>query len=245
MPKKKPFPSLHRVDKTALKRWGIILGCLGAVLMAACAYLVWESREAWLPYYVDARKQTEEWLKTISPLAFFSLMAVVPIVPVPMSIFYLSCGIFPPLVGLIGILVAIPLNFAITYWLSKTFMRPLAERLLARANLKIPQPTTRRNGILFSIFIRICGTPYTLQNYIIPLAGVSFRDYMVFGLPFQYIPAIAMMFLGNSLLKGEGRKAVIAIAVLIAVAIATKFAKDYFQRKRSVQADTAAQSTDA
>jgi uncharacterized membrane protein YdjX (TVP38/TMEM64 family) len=233
------------VDKKALKRWGIMLGCLGVVLAAVCAYFAWESRDAWLPLYVEARTQAEAWLKSVSPLAFFSLMALIPVVPVPMSIFYLSCGIFPPLVGLVGILVAIPLNFAITYWLSKTFMRPLAERLLAKANLKIPQPSTRRNGILFSIFIRICGTPYTLQNYIIPLAGVSFRDYMVFGLPFQYIPAIAMMFLGNSILKGEGRKAVMAVAVLVAVAIATKFAKDYFERKRAAQAPASTPSINA
>lgn len=229
------------MDKTAIKRWGIILGSLGALILAVCAVFAWQTRDVWLPQYIALRGEFTEWLKHISPLAFFSLMAVVPIVPVPMSIFYLSCGIFPPLVGLLGILIAIPLNFAITYWLSTSLMRPLAEKLLARAGRKIPQPSTRRNGILFSIFIRICGMPYTLQNYIIPLAGVSFRDYMLFGLPFQYIPAIAMMFLGNSLLHGEGGKAILAVAVLVAVAIATKFAKDYFNRRKALQNGGAAQ----
>jgi uncharacterized membrane protein YdjX (TVP38/TMEM64 family) len=232
------------VDKTALKRWGIILGVAGLLLAAACAFLAWESKDAWLPCYIEARTHAEAWLKHIHPLAFFALMAIVPIVPVPMSIFYLSCGIFPPVIGLTGLLIAIPVNFAITYWLAKTLLRPVAEKLLARANLKIPQPSSRKNGILFSIFIRICGTPYTLQNYIIPLAGVSFRDYMLFGLPFQYIPAIAMMFLGNSLLHGEGRKAVIAIVVLVAVAIATKLGKDYFDKRRAL-ANAAAPSKNA
>lgn len=237
----RPYPAC--VDKTALKRWGIILGCAGAVIAAACAFLAWESKDIWLPQYIAIRGEAEAWLKNISPLAFFSLMAVVPIVPVPMSIFYLSCGIFPPAVALLGILIAIPINFAITYWLAKTLLHPLATKLLARANLKIPAPSSRKNGILFSIFIRICGTPYTLQNYIIPLAGVSFRDYLLFGLPFQYIPAIAMMFLGNSILHGKGRNAVLAIVALVAVVIATKLAKDYFTRRKAPQ--NAAQTTDA
>jgi uncharacterized membrane protein YdjX (TVP38/TMEM64 family) len=232
------------VDNKALKRWAIILGSLGLLTAAALAFLAWETKGVWLPEYIAARNEVTAWLQHVSPLAFFALMATVPIVPVPMSIFYFSCGIFPTPVALAGILIAIPINFAITYWLAKHLLRPLAEKLLAKAGLKIPQPSSRKNGILFSIFIRICGTPYTLQNYIIPLAGVSFRDYMIFGLPFQYIPAIAMMLLGNSLLHGEGRKAVIAIAILVAVAIATKLAKDYFSKRKALQ-NGAAPSTDA
>jgi uncharacterized membrane protein YdjX (TVP38/TMEM64 family) len=227
------------VDKTTLKRYGIFVGCVAAVLFAVAAILAWESRETWVPLWVEARAGTQEWLRHVDPLFFFTLMALVPVVPVPMSPFYFGTGIFPTPVAVVGILVAIPVNFAITYWLVTTFFKPLAEKLLARAELKTPHFSSRRNGILFSVFIRVCGTPYTLQNYIIPLAGVSFRDYMLFGLPFQYIPAFAMMCLGDSILHGGARKGIFAVAVLVCAAIVTKLAADYFKRKKETSEDVA------
>jgi len=166
-------------------------------------------------------------------------MAVVPVVPVPVSPFYLGCGIFPLPVALAGILIAIPVNFAITYALVKTLMKPLAERLLARAGKTIPKPSSDKNEVLFCILIRVCGTPYTLQNYIIPLAGVKFRRYMLLGLPFQYIPAIAMMLVGDSLLKGEAGKAVLGVGLLVAVGILAKFAKDRLSKRKVPQTEAA------
>ena len=232
-----PYPA--RVDKTAIKRWGILIGVAGTIIALAAAFLAWETKDAWLPQYVVMRDELTLWLKNVNPFLFFTLLAIVPLVPFPVSIFYVSCGIFPPAVGIIGILIALPVNLSITYWLSRTLLHPLAVRLLKRANLTIPAPSSRRNGILFSIFIRCCGTPFTLQNYIISLAGVSFRDYMIFGLPFLYIPAIAMMYLGNSLLNGKGRTAIAAIMVLVAVAVAAKLGKDYLDRRRAARGQSA------
>jgi uncharacterized membrane protein YdjX (TVP38/TMEM64 family) len=220
------------VDRSTLKRWGIISGCIALVLCAAAAFAAWEYRDAWMPLVARSRDWAQAWLRHVDPLVFFVLMAIIPIVPVPMSLFYISTGIFPAPVAIAGILIAIPVNFAITYWLVMTLMRPLSEKLLAKAGMKIPQFSTRKNGILFSIFIRACGTPYTLQNYMIPLSGVKFRDYMIFGLPFQYIPAFAMMCLSDSILHGGVRKGIIAVAVLICAAIATKLATDYLRKKK-------------
>jgi len=221
------------VDKASLKRYGIIAGCVAVVVFAAAAFLAWEYRETWMPIASGTRAFALEWLRHVDPLLFFTLLAIVPILPIPISFFYISTGIFPAPVAIVGILIAIPVNFAITYWLVMTFMKPLAEKLLAKADMKIPKFSSRRNGILFSVFIRVCGTPYTLQNYIIPLSGVSFRDYMIFGLPFQYIPAFAMMCLSDSILHGGARKGILAIAVLVCVAIATKLAADYLKRKNA------------
>jgi len=230
------------VDKQRLKRFALIGGAIALAVLAACALVAWEYKDAWMPYLAQLRASANGWLTSLRahPLAFFAIMATLPIIPVPMSPFYLATGAFPTPVAVAGILIAIPINFAITYWLAVTFMRPLAEKLLARANMKIPEPSSRRNGILFSIFVRACGSPYTLQNYIIPLAKVNFRDYMLFGLPFQFIPAFVMMFLGDSLLKGQVGKAFLAIAVLVCLGILTKLLKDYMDRRKAAQ-DAAAE----
>jgi uncharacterized membrane protein YdjX (TVP38/TMEM64 family) len=227
------------VEKRSVKR--ILAGLVVAALLlgAVLAFFAWEYRAELASGLAQARAAADVWLAHVSPLVFFSLMAVLPVVPVPVSPFYLGCGIFPLPVALAGILIAIPVNFAITYWLVKTLMKPLAERLLARAGKTIPKPSTDKNEVLFCILIRVCGTPYTLQNYIIPLAGVKFRRYMLLGLPFQYIPAIAMMLVGDSLLKGEAGKAALGIGLLVAVGILAKFAKDRLAGKKLPQTEAA------
>ncbi len=227
------------MEKRSVQRLlaGLVVAAL--ILGAVLAFFAWEYRAELATGYAQARAAADVWLRHVSPLVFFTLMAVLPVVPVPVSPFYLGCGIFPLPVALAGILIAIPVNFAITYWLVKTLMKPLAERLLARAGKTIPRPSSDRNEVLFCILIRVCGTPYTLQNYIIPLAGVRFRRYMILGLPFQYIPAIAMMLVGDSLLKGEAGKAILGIGILVAIGILAKFTKDKLTKRKMAQAEAA------
>jgi len=220
------------VDKRSLKRLALIIGAVLLVVGAALAFLAWGHRAELLSGYTELRQAADHWLRNVNPFVFFALLAIVPVVPVPVSPFYLGAGIFPFPVALAGILIAIPINFAITYWLVKSFMHPLAVKLLARAGRTIPKPSTDKNEVLFCVLIRVCGMPYTLQNYIIPLAGVKFRRYMLLGLPFQYVPAILMMFVGDSLLKGRAGGAILGIGILVAIGILAKLAKDALERRR-------------
>jgi|GEM_PF-1852461 len=223
------------VNKAAIKRWGIAGALAGAIIAILCALLAWHYKDGWLPQYLEFREITVAWLQHVHPALFFLLMATVPILPVPMSPFYLATGIFPTPVALLGIAIAIPTNLALTYWLVQTLMRPLALRLLNGAGLNIPKATSKRNEIIFTVFVRVCGMPYTLQNYILSLSHIPFRTYMMVGVPLQLVPAVAMMLLGDSLLRGEGRKALIALAILVALAILTKLAKDILQQRRAVR----------
>ena len=224
------------MDKAALRRWGIAGAIVAAVAAAACALLAWEYKDLWLPQYLLWRNVTVAWLQQVNPALFFLLMATVPALPVPMSPFYLASGIFPTPVALLGICIAIPANIAITYWLVRTLMRPLALRLLKGAGMEIPRASTKRGEIIFSVFVRVCGMPYTLQNYILSLSHIPFGTYMAVGVPLQIAPAVAMMFLGDSLLKGEGRKALIALGILVALGILTKLTKDVLQKRKAVRA---------
>lgn len=225
------------MEKRTIQRLAVAGGLILLAVFAVFAVLVWGHRAEILARYVEFRQWADAWLRQVNPVVFFALLAVVPIVPVPVSIFYLGSGIFPWPVATAGLLIAIPINFTLTYWLARSFMHPLAVRLLARAGKTIPKPSSDKNEILFCILIRVCGTPYTLQNYLIPLAGVKFRRYMLLGLPFQYIPAFAMMLVGDSLLKGQAGKAVLGIGILVAVGIFAKLAKDWLERRRTARGE--------
>jgi hypothetical protein len=166
---------------------------------AVCAYFAWES--ATHGCRVVGAHADEVWLKSVIR-GVLCPDGGVPIVPFRCHLLPLL-GIFPPLVGSWHPR-AIPLNFAITYWLSKTFMRPLASGCWP-GEPKIPTPSTRVTEFSQHL-IRICGTPYTFRTTH-STRGVSFRDYMVFGLPFIH-PRHCEDVPRNSLLKGEGRKAV-------------------------------------
>ncbi len=217
----------------------LIFAAIALALLIVAGALAWTFRAEWLPLAQGFGGELLAFLQSLGghPVAFFTAMALIPLLPVPISPFYLTTGVFPPEVAIPGILISIAVNFAISYWLARTFMRPLADRLFKRAGVALPQLPDRRSRILFAVFLRICGTPYTLQNYIIPLSGLGFRDYMLYGLPFQYAPALAMMFLGDALIKGQARGALIAIGVLAALGIGTKLARDLMARRRQNDGD--------
>lgn len=229
--------SALKVNKEAIRRWCIIGVAVGALAAIVCTGLAFHYKDLWVPAYVEYRDLSVNWLKQIPAPLFFLLLATVPIVPIPMSIFYISTGIYPTPVALLGILIAVPTNLALTYWLVRTLMKPLALRILGRMGLEIPKARTKKGEVMFSVLIRVCGMPYTPQNYILSLSHIPFRTYMMVGVPLQVAPAIAMMLLGDSLMHGEGKKAFIALGIIVALGVATKLTKDYLQKRRACRAE--------
>lgn len=221
------------MDKSKLKRWGIAVAVFGALVSTCCAAVAFHYKDAWFPLYLEWRDYALEWLQHVPAWLFFLLLATLPVLPVPMSFFYLSTGIFPRPVALLGICLAIPANLAISYWLVRSLLHPLAVRMLERANLKIPHAKTKKGEVLFSVLVRICGMPYTFQNYILALSHIPFMTYMLVGIPLQIAPAILMMFVSSSLLKGEGQKALMALGLLVALGILTKLARDILTRRKA------------
>jgi len=174
-------------------------------------------------------------IRAVGPTAFFAAMVVLPAVGAPMSAFTLSAGeAFGNRFTLPGVMVIalamIAINLALTYWLARYALRPLLLRLVARYGFKVPS-VTPANALSVALVVRLTpGPPYFFQCYLLGLAEVPFRLYMIVSwlavLPWT-IGAVLLgkgIFDGNFTAVATGSGLIVVAAVLVQI-VRKKYAK--------------------
>ena len=198
----------------------IVLFAIGvAALIGIGAILRFED---WEPRALEMWAQ----FKTLPPVLFFTVMALVCVFPVPISPFYVAAG---PLFGLtnsmIWIAPAIVFNQLLAYQLTAGLLRPFVETLLANRGHQIPSPKTASEERLLTTLIRVTpGIPYSLQNWILGLAGVKRSRYLAISWPIQMFYAGLWVLLGQSAFQGDVGIAFFAIGLIIAIGIIARWA---------------------
>lgn len=169
----------------------------------------------------------EMWaqFKTLPPALYFAVMALVCVFPIPISPFYIAAG---PLFGLttsmIWVAPAVVLNQLVAYQLTAGLLRPFLQTLLADRGHQIPSPKNAREERLLTTLIRVTpGIPYSLQNWILGLAGVKRSRYLVISWPIQMFYAGVWILLGQSAFDGNVGIALFSIGLIIAVGIVARW----------------------
>ncbi len=210
-----------------------------AAVLLLLGLLAWAHRGDWMPEAVRLRDAAFAFLREVHPVLFFTIFAIAPLAPVPISPFYLVASVYPLYVSIPGIIVALSFNMAVAYWLGMTLMRPFALRVVQRSRFKLPQ-ASRDNERMVNALVRISGMPYTAQNYVCALAGVSFRSYMLIGVPIQVAMGIAATLLANSLLKGRIGPLIAGLGLFVVIVVLLRQARKHFNtRRKNRAADTA------
>jgi len=166
-----------------------------------------------------------ERLGRLPPFAFFGAMALVCVLPVPVSAFYLGGA---ALYGTGATLAWICLALAANVWLAQTLaargLRPLAERVLAARGLRVP---VLREGdeLLFTLLVRIApGVPFFAQNLVLGLAEVDRLRSIAIAVPIQLAFASGFILLGRSAFEGRLGLLVVAVGLIASVSIAARLA---------------------
>ncbi|HEY1791455.1 MAG TPA: VTT domain-containing protein [Opitutaceae bacterium] len=175
-------------------------------------------------------------VQSLGPWTFFSACAVLPAIGAPLSLFTITAGDFfaqrLTLAGVIGAtLVAIAVNLALSYWLARYALRPLLSRIIERYGYKIPK-VTADNALSIALAVRLTpGPPLFVQSYILGLAQVPFRLYMVVSWICVLPWAIGAIVLGKGILNGNFRLAVYGLGVIVvAVVVVQALRKRYVSK---------------
>jgi uncharacterized membrane protein YdjX (TVP38/TMEM64 family) len=166
-------------------------------------------------------------IRDAGPWVFFGAMALLPAVGAPLSAFTITAGTaFAGQLTMGGVLAAtlfaIGINIALTYWLARRAVRPLLERLLKRFGYAVPR-VTAENELSIALLVRLTpGPPFFLQSYILGLAEVSFRLYMIVSWLCVLPWAIGAVVLGRGLFEGNFGVVATGLGVLIAAVVAVQ-----------------------
>jgi uncharacterized membrane protein YdjX (TVP38/TMEM64 family) len=211
--------AMQEVDPAARRRLLIRGGALGLIVLVAGVLVL---RGVEVRPLID---QGMAMIRGAGPWVFFGAMAVLPVIGAPLMAFTIPAGeAFAGQMTLGGVLAAtlaaIAINLALTYWLARRAVRPLLERLLRRFGYTVPRVTTE-NALSIALLVRLTpGPPFFLQGYILGLADVPFRLYMLVSWLCVLPWAAGAVVLGRGMLNGNFKMAAMGFGVIIAAVVA-------------------------
>ena len=142
-----------------------------------------------------------EGMGHLGPLIYLAFYSIGPVFFVPVSPLPFAGGmVFGPVLGsilsLAGGMISAFLGFVIARYVARSFI----EKLL-RGRLSKLDDISYEHGFWAVIFIRFCGIPYSLQNFISGLSRVSTSDYLFATLAGIAPWTIAITVMGDSLVS--------------------------------------------
>ena len=178
------------------------------------------------------------WIKSGGPVPFFAAMALLPLVGIPITPFYLAAGaVFEPLVSLTGVAVALGVNHLVAYALGRKTLRPVLEFLMRRRRVTLPEPGSR-DSLYTALVIKLTpGPPFFLRSYLMAVAGIPLWIYFLVTWPLSMVYAVPATLLGESVVEGRGVTAAVALGVLLAVGYLTFFLRARMLKRNTPQDD--------
>ena len=176
-------------------------------------------------------------IRLLGPLAFFTAMALLPAAGFPLMAFALTAGpAFGAQLGLGGVLLwsaaAITVNVVLTYWLARRALRPLLAWALGRLGYTIPAvPGSEQLEV--TLLVRITpGPPFFVQSYLLGLAEIPFRIYLVPSLLFPMINLSGVVIFGDALMHGKAKIAVLGISLVVAALLGVHLLRRHLRLRR-------------
>jgi uncharacterized membrane protein YdjX (TVP38/TMEM64 family) len=214
------------------RRKFLVKAGIGLAMLVAVAVLVMRG--------IDIKSMIVNVMDTIrllGPLAFFTAMALLPAAGFPLMAFALTAGpAFGAQLGLSGVLLgsaaAITVNVVLTYWLARRALRPLLAWALGRLGYEIPAvPASEQLEV--TLLVRITpGPPFFVQSYLLGLAEIPFRTYLVPSLLFPMINLSGVVMFGDALMHGKAQIAVLGISLVVAALLGVHLLRRHLRLRR-------------
>lgn len=203
--------------------WLAISASLLCLLVGALAVYLLRDIIFPLPPLSEIRESVYSFLNTIPAPLYFLALVILPAFGMPLTLFYLTSlpvlGHGSTLLGVALTWLAIGLNMAFTHLLTHGFFRPVIERLIRHRDMEIPRIRKETEWKLV-LATRISPAPWALQNYLLALGHSRWRYYLWFSLPIQGGIGLAMMLLGESVLKGGFGYVLLAVFLVLVANLA-------------------------
>jgi len=165
-----------------------------------------------------------QWLDKTPFLPFFVALALLTLLGIPPTPFFLVAGAaYGVLPALLGTVAALSANLLLSYGIAATGLRTHLKKQLDRTRFSLPEELPGK-GLRFSIMVRLLpAVPWFLKNYVLCLAGVPFPIYFVVSLISSLVYAAPLIILGESVFERDYREVLAWLLVLAVLLVAAHF----------------------
>ncbi len=170
----------------------------------------------------------------IHPAVFILLMALAPVVGVPISIFLVLAGVrFGTWQGILLMAATMPVNMIICYLLSRGLLERFIRRVAADRGYELPQFPPDRVVPYSLIFVAFPGPPYSLKCYILPLLGVPFWHYLWISWVVEAALGIPFVGFGGAAARTNFTLSALFVGVFVLIYLLLRWLKKRYPRVRS------------
>jgi len=175
------------------------------------------------------------------PVTFFALMAVLPSLGCPMSVFTLTAGpVFGPSLGIVGVLaltlLSVALNLTFSYWLASRALRPALARLVAWLGYSLPKARAQDYRSLVFLVRVTPGPPFFLQSYLLGLAHIPFRVYFAISWLISGTYSCAFVLFGDAVVHGHGKRVMLAVGLFAVLTVGAQWLRRRYRNPREAAA---------
>jgi uncharacterized membrane protein YdjX (TVP38/TMEM64 family) len=147
--------------------------------------------------FVDL-KSLHAYAERLNGAALFALMALLPLVGVPVSILYVVAGAkFGHTWGLVATAAAISIHLTGYWWIAHSWLKQPLDRLFTRTRYHKPQIPEGEYVPVCLLVSLMPGVPYAAKNYLLALGGVPFRQFFWTCLPAHFLTSSVGIFFGD------------------------------------------------
>lgn len=123
-------------------------------------------------------KSLHERAENLNGLLVFLIVAITPLLGFPVSVAYVLAGAkFGSWGGMGMVMLAIVVHLLGSWWIARSWLRRLLNRILDRFKLSIPQIPEGEDVPICLLVALVPGISYTLKNYMLVLAGARFHPF--------------------------------------------------------------------
>lgn len=175
------------------------------LVSAALALYLFRDQIFPLPPVDELRDLAYAFLDRIPAPLYFLALAILPAFGAPLTLFYLTAlpvlGSTNTVAGVLLVWLALAVNMILTHAVGRGIFHPAIEWVIRHRHLKIPK-IRPDNEWKIVLAVRISPLPFVLQNYLLALGHARWRFYLWMSLPIQGAISLAVMLLGESILRG-------------------------------------------
>lgn len=210
---------ISKIKKNKVKIIAVaFLILVGIVLWSV---LLWQDEIFALLKTFSAWLKTEISLLNGAPLILFPLaILILPIIGLPVSPVYLVAGGRTENIWIIILLcfLGVVANMALGYFIAKKFANFVRPKIEARG-IKIPVVAKDEQCDIIFLVRMIPGNPLTVQNYVLGLANVEFKRYMLVSMPVQLFQVAGYIYFSDGIINGDASNFFLGVSLLCVVAI--------------------------
>ncbi len=170
------------------------------------------------------------------PASLFWALVFLPGLPIPTSALLFTAGVVwrqQPMMACLLCLLAMLLNLAWTYWLAAKPARGLVEKLLASAEIQIPD-LPRGDHLKLILVMRLTpGFPFFFQNYLLGFLRAPFLLYLSVSILCSGIIGTGVVLSGVGLADGKLMPAISGVCLIALGVVITQLVRGWLAKRRT------------